>query len=168
MATLFMAALVATTSATAVRTPLIALRADSAMSKALVLRGGAADIGPINAYNVGMASAICGAMYFAQMFFMTEKAGEMYWGEKNEPKSVQAKTMTKWFGLAILQQAAVSFWALHNGFDPVLLAKVGAFNWGIALMKYYQDFAVEKLIQDPSGMVVQGAFFALSVYFGFF
>ena len=158
------------TSALQLRSPFLAkpvIKQPDPASKVLTLRGGAADIGPITPYNVGMASAAFGALYFVQMFFMTEKAGEMYWGANNEPKSVQAKTMTKWFGLAILNQAIIGFWTLYNGFDPVMLCKASTVTWGTAFLLYYKNHVQDGLLVDPSGMFVQGAFVLLSGYFGF-
>ena len=158
------------TSALQLHSPLLAkpvIKQPEPASKVLTLRGGAADIGPITPYNVGMASVVFQALYFVQMFFMTDEAGEMYWGANNEPKSVQVKTMTKWFGLAILNQAITGFWALYNGFDPVMLCKANVVSWGLAFMLYYKNYAQDGLLADPSGMFVQGAFVLLSGYFGF-
>ena len=112
------------------------------------------------------ASCVFGAAYFAQMFFMTEAAGQQYWGAKHQANNVQVSTMTKWFGLAILQQSAVTFYTLKNGFDPVKLCQIGAALWASSFALYLKNFN-EGLLTDPSALFVQAAMVLSQGYCGF-
>ena len=132
---------------------------------ALDVRGGA-DLGPLTAGGVVTASCIFGAAYFAQMFFMTEAAGKQYWGAKHQSGNAQVETMTKWFGLAILQQSAVTFFTLKSGFDPVKLCQIGAALWASSFALYLKNYN-EGLLTDPSALVVQSVMVLSQAYCGF-
>ena len=136
-------------------------------AQALSVRGGSS-IGPVDADMVVKISAAFGVIYFIEMFFMTEKAGAKYWGARNQPGNVQSVTMTKWFGLSILNMNIITMWMLNAGASAVELAKASTITWALAAALYFKHHKIDGLLTDGSGLIVQAAMLFLCAYTGFF